>query len=756
MINSCQFPMHAWYLKYDSITIPTNEFLDEIEEIIRVLHINVTYLSADEILEAPQSNMVWISGIQLSSNSFDKRIQEFIIGILSYLTDFLKNEIVCNENVAIIEKSYNFLKLETHYCQTFWKSATNKPIPDFLRDRLFCTLFRIETLLISLHRSQCLMENEVFSGVLKLLSEILKSLMLEMETLRESYEEHFQYLLRIFNLLKFFMLIDDFEDLEEILSEIFPFFLVKKLMNSLLEKSRNKNSFKVISNSYRLLVEESFSELQNNRRDEDIDSDFIVKRLSTKNHSNSFQKKNSNDEEFDALDRLSKRASKSIGVTLAKLEKMTTAPQIITSRERESPKLQKTLTFKDSEADETESIPFLNKLANSYLTTQIMNTQSFITSSSHKANTIPSDDKGDLSIIHSKMLMKSPNLPFNSILGMHLAETAIDDALGSKIVANLKNKKLPQTEPEAQHNRLTPSLITLQPSRQNISLLKKKSELGDKINQNLYNVLLSKDSNQIGDNIIIAKNRGKTTPTPKVETMDNDTFFEKRRRDRIIMSNRESSIKESGDEFMTKSNKKPEEKRPEKTSLQSNDERKPKELTDKEKKEIKKIDVVMVKEKDLIKINKDTKITEELTRFLGLETPATEPFDEDIIEETEEEEEMKKSKQFEKKGGLLNFEQTFHAEEIQERNEECWFLPGLRINVERLGFQRINMMNFFTPIHHLSARRRNMYDQICQNLLLAKDNLYSEHRETLLYYKRSRNLKSTTMALWVKTGNPIK
>ena len=49
-----------------------------------------------------------------------------------------------------------------------------------------------------------------------------------------------------------------------------------------------------------------------------------------------------------------------------------------------------------------------------------------------------------------------------------------------------------------------------------------------------------------------------------------------------------------------------------------------------------------------------------------------------------------------------------------------------------------------------------MYDQICQNLLLAKDNLYSEHRETLLYYKRSRNLKSTTMALWVKTGNPIK
>lgn len=749
MINSCQSPMHhAWYLKYDSTTISSNEFLDQIEELIKVLNINVSYLPADDIIDAPQSTMAWISEIQFSSNSFDRRIQEFIIGILSYLTDFFKNEIVCNENPEAIEKSYNFMRLETHYCQIFWKSAPNKPIPDFLRDRLFCTLFRLETLLLSLHRSQCLCENEAFSGVLRLLSEILKSLMLEMEPLRESYEDHFQYLLRLFNLLKFLMLVEDVDELEEVLSEVFPLGLVKKLMTSLLEKSRNKNSFKLISNSYRLLVEDSFSELQSNRKEGDIDSDFIVKRLSSKNHSNSFQKKNSTDEEFDALDRLSKRASKSIGVTLAKMEKMTTAPQISNSREKESPKLQKTLTFKDSEVDETESIPFLDKLANSYLTTQIMNTQSFITSSSHRANTVPSDDKGDLSIIHSKMLLKSPNLPFNSILGMHLSETAIDDALGSKIVANLKNKRLPLSEPEAQHNRLTPSLMTLQPSRQNITLLKKKSELGDKINQNLYNILLSKDSNQIGDNIIIAKNRGKTTP--KIETVDNDTFFEKRRRDRIIMSNRESSIKESGDEFMTKSNKKPEEKHPEKTSLQSNDERKPKELTEKDRKEPKKIDLVIVKEKDLIKINKDTKITEELTRFLGLETAAPEPFDEDIIEETEEDEELEKSKQLNKKVDLLDFKQTFHGEEFQERNEEFWFLPGVRINLERLGFQRTNIMSFFTPLHNLSARRRDMYNQISQSLLLAKDNLYSEHRETLLYRKRSRNMKSTSEAIFVE------
>ena len=134
-----------------------------------------------------------------------------------------------------------------------------------------------------------------------------------------------------------------------------------------------------------------------------------------------------------------------------------------------------------------------------------------------------------------------------------------------------------------------------------------------------------------------------------------------------------------------------------------------------------------------------------------METPCTDPFDEDIIEETEEDDEMEKSKKLEKKGELLDFKQTFHGEEIQERNEESWFLPGLRINAEKLGFQRINIMTFFAPKHSLSARRRNMYDTICQSLLLAKDKLYSEYRETLLYCKRSQNMKSTTDALWVET-----
>ena len=109
-------------------------------------------------------------------------------------------------------------------------------------------------MLLSLHRSQNLKENEVFSGILKLLAEILKALMLEMEDLREIYHDYFNYLLRIFNLFKFFRLIEDPEALEDHLSEIFPLNLVKKIMNGLLEKSHNKNSFKVISNSYHLLL----------------------------------------------------------------------------------------------------------------------------------------------------------------------------------------------------------------------------------------------------------------------------------------------------------------------------------------------------------------------------------------------------------------------------------------------------------------------------------------------------------------------
>jgi len=253
-MNSCQSPMHAWYLKYDYFTISEAGFLDCIEEIIRGLNISLIYLQADEILLSSKLNNAWINDFQFSSNSFDKRIQEFLIGILSYLMDFLKNEVACSENKEIIEKSYNLISLEVHYCQIFWKSATNKPIPDFLRDRLFCSLYRIECMLLSLHRSQNLKENEVFSGILKLLAEILKALMLEMEDLREIYHDYFNYLLRIFNLFKFFRLIEDPEALEDHLSEIFPLNLVKKIMNGLLEKSHNKNSFKVIINSYHLLI----------------------------------------------------------------------------------------------------------------------------------------------------------------------------------------------------------------------------------------------------------------------------------------------------------------------------------------------------------------------------------------------------------------------------------------------------------------------------------------------------------------------
>ena len=715
-MSSNQSLTHAWYLKYDYYTLTEPEFLSQTSEIFRNLSPPIRYLSS---LEIPSTSSQ-LSCANFSNNRFEKRLQEFLIKTLTFFLDFLRNELILLENISkntkLLENSYNFLCLESYYCQFFWKAAQNKPIAEFLRDRLFCTIFRLDNFLIEIHKTLVFSENDVFKGILAVLSATLKAFLTELSSLFEEYPDYFCYLSRIFKLFSGFFLFENPLDFCEFLSETFPHENILSLKQILLEKSHHKTSFKQINPNYTILFEDS---LHDQRTWSSVSPDFdnlVIKRLSSKTHSNSFDK-NTTSEELEALNRLSKRTSKTIG-------------SIKGQKFENSAILTKNLTFKEIIYE--EEYGFMSQLAGSYLSTQIMNTQNFkgsFSGNSGKFLDAPPETREELSIISSKLLMKSPNLPLNAVLGRVLPETCIEEALGSKIVSGIKalrNKKQEIKEiikEIKEKEEKKPVFLTA--NSMNSALLKKKSsEIAEKLSQNLYTVLLSRDSSQIRDNILIAKNKKNVVKlAPNLESNDIDDFFERRRKERIINSNRESSITE---EFMNKS--KVEEIRLEKEkSPLLNDEKKHKE---KMEKTTKNIEISFVKEKDFIKINKMTEITEKLKASLFRENASLEAFDEDIMEVSEENntEEEEKTKRFHGKI-FEDFKGKF-----DEKNDEFGILPGVRV----FGIVRRNEMEFFRPLHSLSARRRGMYVEICESFLGNGEELVGECKEIALFYKRKK------------------
>lgn len=718
MINSCLSPMKAWYLKYDYYTLnQSKNLIANIEEAYKALNLSIKYLEVSEILNYIP-DFSW-SESNFSNNIFDKHLQKFLIKILKSFLDFLKNELICLEEThpdfKTFEKAFNIIYLELFYSQTFWKAAQNKPFPDYFRFRIFSSLFRFEILLFEIHETS-IKENEVFAQILSFLSEILKKLLLELKELENNYQYLFKYLVRFFELLKFFPLSKTTVDLEKFISSSFPSEKVFKLKQSILDYSHNKNSMKETAHLYQMLIENSFSEskIRKNTNDE---IDFL-KNLS-KNHSNSFEEVPL--DELDALHRLSTRASKTI-------HSVSVYQNDMKSQNNKSPNhLMKSLTFK-SDQEEKEEYDFINQITNSYFTTQIMNSERFMGSSLNK-NMLPPENQYEMSIISSKNLLKSPNLPFNSFLGRNLPETAIDEALGSKIISGVKSHRSKKNEENLQqmnepkeyksNNFLRISTTSLKPQ-----LVKKNSEIGEKLNQNLFNILLSKDSNQIRDNILIAKNkqrRGGNMSVMEPANIDIDNFFEKRRKDRIIHSNRESAIKDISDDFMTKS-KREEKPSPEKMSVI---------LDDKDKvskaKLSKGIEVVNVKEKDFIKINKMTEITEKLMATLCHEHASQEPYDEEIIEVSEDQEDENQGFYDESKNVFNVFKGTF-----DEKKEEYWVIPGIQIK----NFKQKNIMEFFKPIYRLSERRNGMYDRIIINLLSDKSHLVEQVDDKFCYFRK--------------------
>ena len=762
IMSYCQSTTHAWYLKYDYYTLNESHFVKFIEDVFKGLNLVITYQPISAILTSSPLNFT-SSLVTFSTNSLDKHLQEFLMKLLCHFIDFIKNELYCvEENLEFLEKGYNFINLEIFYCQSFWKAALNKPIPEFLRDRLFCSLFRIESFLFEIHDINELKDSRVFAGLLELLSSILKEFLIEMRDLKEHYGQYFNYLLRLFNILKAFSLIEKTEELENFLTVTFSKKDVDILIETVLEKSRNKNSFKQIDNSYNLLIEDSMTELKTRTsHNNDTDPDFIVARLSSKAHSNSLENNNipQNDNEFEALTRLSKRTSRTIGGL----------SNNIINKKYESPKLVKTLTFKDNEENENnEEYSFINNLANSYLTSQIMSSQGLMGPSFQRFANPPPENQAELSIISSKMLLKSPNLPFNSYLGRSLQETSIDDALASKIVAGIKSQRAKKsdllgTSQEIQDNLLTSEkkgkkatikLSLNRGSKNKSTLLKKPSDVQEKLTQNLFNILISREPNQIRDNILIAKNKKSGVKLLPNNSEDIDGFFEKRRKDRLIHSNRESSIKDINEEFMTKSGRKLEEiikdSKPgnEKLSNQGIEEKK---MNFKDNKSAKTIEIVNIKEKDFIKINKMTEITEKLMATLFHEAVSNEVCDEDIMEVSEEEENdenNENSKLFHEYNKFREIIECFTGK-IEEKNEEYWVIPGVKIILQE---KRKNMMDYFRPLYSLSARRRGMYNEITEGLVKNGGDLVGEFKEYALYYKRNKKLTTNSGFLGLYFG----
>lgn len=719
-MSGCLSPMRAaWYLKYDHFTLTDSQFLGDVEEIFNSLNLSIPYIKLAKIPNHTP-NLNWVTPKTFSSNAFDNQLQDFIYKSLNTFIEFFRIEIFCvddeeiHDNKALLlEKAFNFINLECFYCQVFWKSSISKPIPEFLRDRLFCSLIRMESFLIELHKAQVFKELMVFAGVLELIAGRLKGCLLELKELVDHYNDKFRYLLRMYNLLKGFLLFEQSKALENFLEETFGESEVKKLMQTLLEKLRNKNPYKQIKNGYNLLIEESFiDKTTENPKEEEFNENL------RKKHSNSYENVQNN-EEFEGFNFLSKKSSKTID-DLSKFDRLS-----LTQKQSPSTTSKKKFTLKSDTEDAEEEYGFINKLANSYVTTQIMTSQNYFSSI---LKTPPPENKEELSIISSKRLLRSPNLPFNSFLGQTLPETAIDESLGSKIVAGikgLKGKSIVDSpiEKETKPNGFLDISTNSIGSR---TLLKKNSsEIGEKLNQNLYNILISKDPSQIRNNIIIAKNQKNSFKViPHVENNEVDDFFERRRKERIIHSNRASSIKETPEDFLAKNSLKEDKKLIEKSLEDSK-----KGYNSKDK--VKLIEMVGVKEKDFIKINKMTEITEKLKATMFHENKSLEPFDEEIMEVSEEENEDDKG--FIIKESLTN---CFKGD-FDEKNEEFSAFIGIRVP----GLKRRNCMEFFNPLKVIND---NSVDSVIGN----EEKLIGENKNGLSYFQRGKPIKSTSDSIF--------